>query len=499
MPTVASKKRNSSRPASAKNPQRLSISSGKNDREVIYPKLRTTIHSGSKPIDVAMAKKLLGWEEEPEDEDDWGNDFLLRVDGRKVRCTNNLRNRPLYRANVEAIKQDILRNQWRLNGETLIVGKTGTVLNGQHTLVALVLASLAYEEHPDIYEDLEAAPTLSKIVVYGVSEDDDVVNTLDTCKPRRLTDILFRSAVFQEMPKPIQKKAAGLAASSSDDIWRELWKKSDLVGGRERPTIPEKVEFLSCHPRLIECVLFVLEADGSEDLLKRFFPRLQVVVRLVYLMSNTEADPTKYYEAFPVGEDRLDFAHFEKAKEFFLKIARGDKSVRGLVDARRALGEDLQAPVQLGEMVAMTIAAWHQWLESGKCTQDKIYPEMEKIDGMMQLKESPLIGGIHMGDDGYLPTDPTESEVEKRKEKLRSGKGGRSPKSAKAVTPQKAGKEWAPRDVAWIPGKEESEEWFIARISSIYPGPKGSQYAVVEDNHGDLSEHNTNELHLEKQ
>jgi hypothetical protein len=38
--------------------------------------------------------------------------------------------------------------------------------------------------------------------VYGVREDDDVVNTVNTGKPRSFADVVYRSKLFQKLPPP---------------------------------------------------------------------------------------------------------------------------------------------------------------------------------------------------------------------------------------------------------------------------------------------------------
>src|SRR5262245_37690440 len=112
-------------------------------RPIRHEKLSVEVFQGDRGLTAEQAKQLLGWQEESEAVK-FGQDYLL-VDrrGLKVRATNNTKNRPFDVQNCRALSQSMLLKQWRLNGEPLIIGQTDEVLDGQHTLVALVLAEQA--------------------------------------------------------------------------------------------------------------------------------------------------------------------------------------------------------------------------------------------------------------------------------------------------------------------------------------------------------------------
>src|SRR5690606_8050237 len=117
------------------------------------------------------------------------------------RCHNNIRNRDIDKIKVSELVQEILRGHWVMNCESLIIGVTGIVLNGQHTLIALVLATQQWEEvgkDSQIREVWPNKPTIDKLIVFGASEEDKVVNTMDTAKPRSLGDVIFRSDYFAD-------------------------------------------------------------------------------------------------------------------------------------------------------------------------------------------------------------------------------------------------------------------------------------------------------------
>lgn len=168
------------------------------DRPKIHNTVSVELCSGDKALTQAKAKELLGWEEEEKGGTSYGQEFLLKSNGVKVRCYNNITNRPLYMANVQALKQEILRGRWRLNGESIIIGDTGLMLNGQHQCIALVEAVNDWEQDKSKWEETcPNVPTLEKVLTIGISEDDYVVNMMDTCKPRSLADVLYRSPFFE--------------------------------------------------------------------------------------------------------------------------------------------------------------------------------------------------------------------------------------------------------------------------------------------------------------
>jgi len=79
-----------------------------------------------------QAKKLLGWSQESEHIKFGSNYLLLDEYGEKVRCYNNVTNRPLYPNIYKTLRQEHLRKKWQMNGEPVIIGRTGLILNDPH-------------------------------------------------------------------------------------------------------------------------------------------------------------------------------------------------------------------------------------------------------------------------------------------------------------------------------------------------------------------------------
>jgi hypothetical protein len=63
----------------------------------------------------------------------------------EVYLQHNARNRRVVRAHVAAIALDIAAGRWMLNAQPICFARDGTLLNGQHRLMAVILADGAIE------------------------------------------------------------------------------------------------------------------------------------------------------------------------------------------------------------------------------------------------------------------------------------------------------------------------------------------------------------------
>lgn len=86
--------------------------------------------------------------------------------------TKNSRNRPVSESTVQRYTQEIKSGNWKLNGQSIVFGKDGQLINGQHRLKAVVAANKSIES----------------LVVYGV--ENDTFNTIDDGNKRSLADVL---------------------------------------------------------------------------------------------------------------------------------------------------------------------------------------------------------------------------------------------------------------------------------------------------------------------
>lgn len=404
--------------------------------DVIYPDIQLHAAVGDDALDAEQAKELLGWETES-DNIKFGPDYLVNdEDGKKVRCSKNLRNRPLNPGNVAALKQEILNRRWRFNGEPIIVGKTGTLLNGQHTLIALVLADQVRngpqaDHWNEVWKDEPIR--IDKAVVFGVDEDDSVVNTMDTCKPRSLADVLYRCPYFADKKEGDRKKLATILDHAIRMLWSRTGAGADAFAPRR--THAESLAFIDDHPTLLKCVKHVYEEESNGSV--SHFLSLGYMSALLYLMAASDASIDKYEAGGKVESAIGKLKQFNAACDFISLLAGGNTDVSAVRDAINAL-VDPETGVYTGsvaERVAILVKGWLAYSVNGKVTPKDVKLSYDKDeDGYRVLAEFPTVGGIDVGDesgaksradaaaedDGSEEDDPAEIEARKAKIKKES-------------------------------------------------------------------------------
>lgn len=474
-------------------------------RPVLYPEVKVQVFLGEDAMTCDVAKKLLGWAEETEHAPFEHDYLLLDYSKHKVRCLNNVTNRPLYGNVVETLKQEHLRKKWTFNGEPIIVGKTGLLLNGQHTLVSLVLACQEWWERKDHWEDhWTTEPTMEKLVVFGVSEDDKTVNTMDTCKPRSLMDVVYRSEFCQGKNGAERK----LFARICDYAIRLLWYRTGagLDAFAPRRTHAESLDFLSRHPKLLACVAHVQNEDGSKKAISRYVSP-GYAAGLLYLMgsSGTDIEESEYSRSHNRNESMLNWDHWEKAQEFIVLLAAGGAPVKALRDALAARIEEgsCSNAVRWG----LLAKAWCRFLEGKPITEASLQLEWgDNADGIKVLAEFPTVGGIDLGDpsnadEDHIPgqSDPTPAEIAQRAAELkRNPLPSEKPKPKALKAPKRASEEWAVDDIAWV--WDEDGEHYLARITEPPYDTEGAKgpMVTVEDEKGKTWEVALDELSLTK-
>lgn len=86
--------------------------------------------------------------------------------------TKNFNNRPVSQFTVDRYAQEMKAGRWKLNGEPIIFGKSGRLIDGQHRLKACIQANVSFDT----------------LTVKGA--DDEVFDTVDDGKVRSLGDVL---------------------------------------------------------------------------------------------------------------------------------------------------------------------------------------------------------------------------------------------------------------------------------------------------------------------
>ena len=432
------------------------------NREIVYPNIEVGIHIGDEAITLAKAKNLLGWVEENE-KDQFKDDYLLKVNKVKVRCTNNVTNRPFYAAQADTLKQEHLRRRWRFNGEPIIIGATGLILNGQHTLVSFVLAVDEWEQHPDRWPAWESAPVLEKLVVYGVAEDDETVNTMDTCKPRSLMDVIYRANYFKDLPSKAHRVASRMLQFAINQMWDRTGVHANPHAARN--THSESIAFLEHHQKLLAAVKHVYEEDNNENRIGKYLSAGYASAAL-YLMGCCKTEPKNYFLAQDqtLDESTLDWTYWERACEFFVELAGGSKTVKAVHDAIQKLIES--GAGSKDERWAIIAKAWEAYKDKKPITAKTVHLDFQMKDNIRQLAEMPLFGGIDVGAEGVPFDDPSEEELEQRKEEVDVKRNGPK-KEAK-----RAGDKWAKNDLGWV--HNEFEEVELVRL-------KGDPYICQGD------------------
>lgn len=428
-------------------------------RETRYSKLEAQVCEGEKAITANQARELLGWSQVDKGGGNYSHE-VAALTGQRVRMINNVTNRPLYINILLSLRQEILRRKWRFNGEPIIIGKTGLVLNGQHSLIGLIAAVHAWVEDKEKWQPYwKTEPVMEKMVVYGVDESDDTVNTMDTCKARSLLDVICRSGYFADMTESQRKRLSRM----TDYCVRLLWHRTGagLDAFAPRRTHSESLDFLTRHPKILDCVKHVHEEDGKEGKIVHYVST-GYASALLYLMGSSASDRGKYLEGENPNGDLLDWSHWGKACNFWTHLAGGSKEVAHPVRAALAAIDSEGGPSN-GERWGILCNAWNCYVDEGRVHPSHLkmmYTEDE--DGVKHLADCPTVGGIDIGDPNQVDEkevpakDPTPEEITKRAAVVRRKK------DIKNLRPKRAGDEWAKGDVAWV---YDEDGPYLARLT----------------------------------
>jgi len=440
-------------------------------RKRIYKEVDIAICQGKTAITSTKAKELLGWKEVPEGV----KEGVIKFGDEKAFLENNVINRPINNGNFLLIKQEILRKKWRFNGETIIIGESGLILDGQHTLIALVLAVLEWEENPDKYPDWKSAPTLEKVVVFGVGEDDETVNTINTGKPRSLSDVLFRSVFLAKVEPKNRNKLARILDYAIRLLWERTGvKQSEDAFGIKR-SHAESLAFLGDHEKLVEAAKHIFEEDEDGNLSKYLSPGS--VAALLYLQGTSKSDPDKYI-GLNRNESQLDFDLWDDACDFWVLLAGRDSKLKHLQSAL----DDLWIKNEEGanthqETIAVISKAWIGYLNNKITENDLQLNYHADDDGVTHLAECPTMGGIDKGIEFFTPepvVTPEEVEDGKKEEN-----GKRTAKKKKATKKKKVKKEtFEIGQKVWVDDDPKGEPW-SGVLTETYEGPNGTVAKIL--------------------
>lgn len=364
-------------------------------------------HVKKGPLTVEDAKALLGWEE---GEFEKGEYRFKDVNGKKIQLHNNDTNRPFRMGLCKRYVSELLRNTWTLNGETIVIDRKGKIQDGQHRLVALVLAEqqrLKAVEKWEVYGH-RGPIKMEVIVVTGIADKTETVDTLNLGQKRSLGDIVFRNGEFGSDNLREQTRLSNTLAQAARLVW--LRQGGGTVSDAPHFPPSEALSFIKDHTRLKDAVsLIFTEEGGPEKLISPFVP-LGTAAGLLYLMATAGTDYEKYQEK---GMEALKFGQWNKTKEFwqlFASKAGLEKTSPILVLQNRLVNMDSGSGASRDEKIGMIIKAYQLWLD-GKPADAKAIkiPKVKTETGKMVLSEIPRLGGI---DTEVFPADEEEVEGE---------------------------------------------------------------------------------------
>lgn len=373
-------------------------------REVVYPDYDASLAVGDEAITETDAMEKIGWREASANVPVSPNQLAWKLeDGTRVQCYNNVKNRYVVQWSVRMLMNVILQGLWRFNGEPIIIGKTGLILNGQHCLMALVLAVREWRAHPDKYPFWDSEPTLEKLLVYGINEDDETVNTMDTCKPRSLGDAIYRSEYFNKykLTGKSKQKLAKICEHAIRFVWDRTGAGGDIAFGRH--ALMEFLDFLGRHPKLVACVKHVYDEDRgkssdgkNEDGKLAHFAPLGTMAGLMYLMAACGSDPDKkggYFQSEMPSESQLDMSSFDDASEFLTALAQGNKELQA-IRSTLAAAKNEDGLASRAERIAILVNAWNVWSANKKVTPETIRLKYVKDDEGFKHVVPPCLDGI---------------------------------------------------------------------------------------------------------
>lgn len=417
-----SKKRNTPSP---KNSPRKSVSKQAAERPVIYEKVEAKLCTGEKALTQKQLSEILGWTEEPEGEK-WGRDAYDLVDenGKKVKLLNNPANRPIYASNYEGLTQEVLQRRWAgennfpgetINGETIIIGRTGIVLNGQHQCIAAKLAEqIRVGPQAEHWNRLHGDNpiTLEKLVVRGISESDRVVNTMDTCKPRSLADVIYRSKYFTQAKVADRKNLSRILDYAVRLLWQRTGAKLDAYAPTR--THAEALDFVERHPKLLKAVKHIYTEDKKQSISKLLSSG--AAAGCMYLMATCKSKVDDYLH--DRCEKRLDLSRWDAAEDFWVKFSANDTSFKPLRLALGALVEDTaEGTGSLLEKCGVIANAWGYYLDKETFTPARLKLEYVKDeDNISTHVHPPEFGGIDLGDPhaSEKPDQPAADDPKKK-------------------------------------------------------------------------------------
>ena len=237
----------------------------------------------------------------------------------------NNSNRPMSQGVAKLYANEMLRGQWKCNGEPIIFSIDDNdmehLISGQHRLQGLVLAQQALEKEevwPSAQTEWDA------VIVYGVPHD--TADTVDTGKTRSHSDVLFRDPwIDTVIPEGWNDKISRrktwtkTLAGAARLVW--LIEGGAVVSSAPKFLISEMLDFLQTkHDQLCGFVTMVLDANDSDAGNKGLKMSLPYLAALTYVAS--------IYDNALTGIN-IDKMTLEKLDQFINQLAVGTGYEKG--------------------------------------------------------------------------------------------------------------------------------------------------------------------------
>ncbi len=409
-------------------------------RDILYPDIQVKCFwegSADGAMSYDIMKAILGWESEPEytarmlqeqpglkpeqamfTKELWDDSNNFRnIAGHKVVCWNNDHNRPFDESTAKRYSQEVLTRNWAgpttfpgetVNGETLIVSRTGRVESGQHRGIGYMWAVETWRKQQMKWiPNWPDEPVFETIVVFGVSENPKVIRTLDNVRPRTSTDVIYTSGIFDRKADGTQtssvekKECSRMLAKAIDFLWQRTGAGGEAGQTKIYQTHAEALGFEERHPKLLDCVKHIFEENASRALSKlRISPG--ICAGMLYLMGSSSTDAetnAKYFSMEHRDESVLDWENWDRATEFWVTLASGAGEAIPITTALKSLVDEDGADGRMIEKVAILTKAW-QMFSQHEPIEFATPPLKYTIrDGRTVLDEGPecSLGGIDIG------------------------------------------------------------------------------------------------------
>ena len=351
--------------------------------------------------------------------------LCLDEHGHKIVSWRNKHNRPFHEGWARRFTQEILGSCWKLNGETIIVGRNGSILSGQKRLVGFYLAVQKWRKDPERYkEQWPTEPTMDCLVIGGIPEDVETIRTLDNVQPRSDADTIYAADEHCQKLSPSEKREYGRMLGKATDF---LWKRTgagEIAGEKVYQTPSENAAFRQRHDKLHKCVKHLFDENLSARSITLLKLSAGESAAMMYLMASGASDGEQYRTGTPRTEKPLDWSLWEKAKTFWTLMSQAGgkdektgkstpesaerKAVR--VALKKLDDPDSGTGARLAEKLVVLAKAWERFAANKPFTAEQLVPKYLEKEGhtLLDPDQTNSFGGIDLGPDGNESEEATD-------------------------------------------------------------------------------------------